>query len=133
MPAGGPAAAATRAAAAAYLASFASGDPAQVAAHVSDDFENVHTSALGLPSRGKAAYQQRLADFLTTFAGLAYEVVDIIVEDDRAAAAYTMRAEVEGSNIEIQGVMRLTVQDGLITKRVDYFDSLTYLQQTGQS
>ena len=100
---------------------------------MSDDFVNLHTSALASPSRGKAAYQERLADFLATFSGLAYEVSDIIVEGDRAAAAYVMRARVDGSDVEIQGVMRLTVHDGLIERRVDYFDSLTFLRQTGQA
>lgn len=126
-------AATTRAVAASYLASFASGEPAVVAAHVSDDFVNQHTSALGSNSRGKAAYQQRLADFLASFSGLTYEVADIIVEGDRAAAAYVMRARVDGAPIEIQGIMRLTIRDGLIERRVDYFDSLTFLHQTGQA
>ena len=100
---------------------------------MSEDFSNVHTSALASPSRGKAAYQERLADFLATFAGLAYEVSEITVEGEQAAAAYVMRARVDGSEIEIQGVMRLTVRGGLIERRVDYFDSLTFLRQTGQA
>ena len=104
-----------------------------MAAHVSDDFVNRHTSALASPSRGKETYLQRLADFLVTFSGLAYEVRDIIVEGDRAAAAYVMRARVDGSDVEIEGVMRLVVRDGLVVCRVDYFDSLTFLRQTGQA
>ena len=104
-----------------------------MAAHVSDDFSNLHTSALGSPSQGKAAYLQRLPEFLSTFSGLAYEATDIVVEGDRAAAAYVMRARVDGAPIEIPGVMRLTVRGGLIERRVDYFDSLTFLRQTGQA
>ena len=100
---------------------------------MSEDFSNVHTSALASPSHSKAAYQERLADFLATFAGLAYEVSEIVVEGEQAAAAYVMRARVDGSEIEIQGVMRLTVRGGLIERRVDYFDSLTFLRQTGQA
>ncbi len=119
--------------AASYLASFAAGDPGAVAAHVSDDFSNQHTGALVSLSHGKAAYQERLADFLATFCGLTYEATDIVVEGDRAAAAYVMRAQVDGAPIEIPGVMRLTVKDGLIERRVDYFDSLTFLRQTGQA
>jgi len=122
-----------RAVAASYLASFASGDPEAVAAHVSDGFSNVHTSALGLPSEGRAEYRARLADFLTTFAGLTYEAEEIIVEGDRVAAAYVMRARADNKPFEIRGVMRLTVRDGLIERRTDYFDSLTFLQQTGQA
>ena len=100
---------------------------------MSDDFSNQHTSALGSPSQGKATYLERLADFLATFCGLTYETTDIVVEGDRAAASYVMRAQVDGAPIEIQGVMRLTVRDGLIQRRVDYFDSLTFLRQTGQA
>ncbi len=100
---------------------------------MSEGFSNVHTSALGSPSQGRMQYLDRLGEFLTTFSGLTYEAVDIVVEGDRAAAAYVMRAEVDGTPIEIGGVMRLTITDGLIERRVDYFDSLTFLHQTGQA
>ena len=100
---------------------------------MSDDFVNLHTSTLGSPSQGKATYLERLADFLATFAGLNYETTDIVVEGDRAVAAYVMRARVDGTPIEIHGVMRLTITGGLIERRVDYFDSLTFLRQTGQA
>ena len=122
-----------RTVAASYLASFASGDPEAVAAHVSEDFSNVHTSALGSPSQGRPEYLQRLGEFLTTFSGLTYEEEEILAEGDRAVAAYVLRARVDGTPIEIRGVMRLAVRDGLIESRTDYFDSLTFLQQTGQA
>ena len=104
-----------------------------MAAHVADGFSNVHTSALGLPSQGKAEYVARLAGFLTTFVGLTYEAEEILVEGDRVAAAYVMRARADGKPFELRGVMRLTVRDGLIARRIDYFDSLTFLRQTGQA
>ncbi len=100
---------------------------------MSDGFSNVHTSALGLPSQGKAEYRSRLGDFLATFAGLSYEAEEILVEGDRVAAAYVMRASAEGESFEIRGVMRMTIRDGLIERRTDYFDSLTFLRQTGQA
>ena len=98
---------------------------------MSETFSNVHTSALGSPSKGKAQYRKRLGDFLQTFAGLTYEAEEILANGDRVAAAYVMRAEVDGTPIEIRGVMRFTVRDGLIERRTDYFDSLTFLRQTG--
>ena len=122
-----------RAVAASYLASFASGEAEAVAAHVSDGFSNVHTSALGLPSEGKTEYRARLGDFLATFAGLTYEAEEILVEGDRVAAAYVMRAQADGKPFEVRGVMRLIVRDGLIERRTDYFDSLSFLRQTGQA
>ena len=100
---------------------------------MSDGFANVHTSALGLPSEGRGEYRARLADFLATFAGLTYEAEEILVEGDRVAAAYVMRARADNKPFEIRGVMRLIVRDGLIERRVDYFDSLSFLRQTGQA
>jgi len=44
-----------------------------------------------------------------------------------------MRATYEDHPIEIHGVFRLMVRDGLITRRIDYFDSLTFMRQTGQA
>lgn len=119
--------------AASYLESFASGEPAAIAAHVSSDFFNEHTSALGLPSQGKDEYLARLGGFLKAFVGLTFEIEEIIASGDRVAAAYTMRARSDGTPIEIRGVMRMTIRDGLITHRTDYFDSLTFLRQTGQA
>ena len=104
-----------------------------MAAHVSDDFSNVHTSALGAPSSGKAEYRARLTDFLATFAGLTYEAEEILVEGDRVCAAYVMRARADGKPFEIRGVMRMKIRGGLITERIDYFDSLSFLRQTGQA
>jgi hypothetical protein len=37
----------------------------------------------------------------------------------------------QGVTIAVPGVMFLTVVDGRITHRVDTFDSLTFLRQTG--
>ncbi len=119
--------------AASYLESFAGGDPVAIAAHVRDDFSNEHTSALGLPSQGKDEYLARLGGFLEAFVGLTFEIEEIIASGDRVAAAYTMRARSDGTPIEIRGVMRMTIRDGLITHRTDYFDSLTFLRQTGQA
>ncbi|MEZ5249352.1 MAG: aldo/keto reductase, partial [Ilumatobacteraceae bacterium] len=42
-----------------YLASFASGDADRVVAHVTDDFVNEHTAALGSGCEGKAEYARR--------------------------------------------------------------------------
>ena len=99
---------------------------------MSDDFSNIHTSALGDPCQGKASYLERLPRFLARFEGLTYESEEILVEGDRAAVAYVMRATYEDHPIEIHGMFRLVVHDGLITRRIDYFDSLTFLRQTGQ-
>lgn len=116
-----------------YLASFATGDPEAIAAHVSEDFRNEHTSALGEPCRGRASYRERLAGFLERFEGLVYEPEEILVAGDRVAAAYVMRARYKGKPIEIRGVFRMTIVDGLVTHRCDYFDSLSFLRQTGQA
>ena len=116
---------------ASYLASFATGNPDAISAHVSEDFENIHTSALAEPSSGRATYRERLPGFLHEFDGVTYEIVETFAEDNRVAVAYTMRANYRGSQIEIQGMFRFLVSEELITQRVDYFDGLNFLKQTG--
>src|SRR5438477_7902608 len=96
----------TAAVARSYLESFASADPNTVAAHVTDDFINEHTAALSSGCEGKTEYRRRLPGFLASFAGLRYEIEDLIAQDDRAAAAYTMRATYDGHEIAVRGVMR---------------------------
>ena len=117
--------------AASYLGSFAAGDPDVIAAHVTADFVNEHRSALGSSCHGRDEYRRRLPHFLARFPGLHYEVDDIIADGNRVAVSYTLVAVPDGTTIAVPGVMLLTVVDGRITRRVDTFDSLTYLRQTG--
>jgi ketosteroid isomerase-like protein len=116
-----------------YLAAFQTGDPDEIASHVSDDFENVHKSALGDSCTGRAEYRKRLPLFLSAFTGLRYELLETVAEGDRVAAAYLMRAVHDGVPIQIPGMFSFVITGGLITRRVDYFDSLTFLRQTGQA
>jgi predicted ester cyclase len=81
---------ATGAVVARYIEALNSGDPDRIAGCVTEDFYNEHTSVLGHSRHGRAAYRERLPGFLAEFAGLHYAVEDTIVEDDRAAVAYTM-------------------------------------------
>ncbi len=118
---------------ASYLAAFQAGDPDEIAYHVSEDFENVHRSALGDSCTGRAEYRKRLPAFLSAFAELRYELLETVAEGDRVAAAYLMRAVHDGTPIQIPGMFSFVVSGGLITRRVDYFDSLTFLRQTGQT
>ncbi|MQG59108.1 MAG: nuclear transport factor 2 family protein [SAR202 cluster bacterium] len=118
---------------ASYLASFETGDPETIAAHVSDGFENVHTSALGSSCHGRSAYRDRLPAFLSMFEGVRYEPVETTTEGNRVAVAYMLHATHGDVAVQIPGMFRFTVDDGLITRRVDYFDSLTFLRQTGQA
>ena len=114
-----------------YLASFATGDPDQIAAHVTDGFVNEHTAALGGGCTGIAEYRERLPKFLASMPGLRYEQEDIVAEGDRVMAAYTMRAVVNERDIAIRGVMRFRVEGDKIAKRTDYWDSLVFKQQAG--
>ena len=114
-----------------YLESFATGDPDVVASFVSEDFINEHTSALGSGCQGKDEYRRRLPGFIASMPGLSYEVESQITEGDQVANAYTLRARVNERDIEVRGMMRITLRDGLITDRTDYWDSKSFLQQAG--
>lgn len=116
-----------------YLESFATGSAEAIAAHVSPDFINEHTSALGAGCVGQAEYRQRLVDFLADMVDLRYEIEHLIVENSEVAAFYTMTARWQGEHpISIRGVQRLVVADGLITHRTDYWDSATFLTQSSE-
>ena len=114
-----------------YLEAFGTGDPDAVAGFVSDDFVNEHTSALGSGCVGKDEYRRRLPNFMASMPGLRYEVERQIADGEQVANAYTLHAHVNGHDIAIRGMMRITVRNGLITDRTDYWDSKLFLQQAG--
>ncbi len=117
-----------------YLASFATADPDAVAAHVAAGFVNDHASALGRRSVGRDEYRSRLPAFLASFPGLSYQVKSVISDGSRdgvVAVEYRMTATSDDRPIDIRGVMVMAVSDGLITRRTDYWDALTFLRQTG--
>jgi len=98
-----------------------------VAACVTEDFVNEHTSARGRSLTGRAAYRERLPGFLAAFAGLHYEVEELLVDGGRAAVAYRLTATVSADDgrrvpIAVRGVFRFGVRDGAVAHRVDYWD-----------
>lgn len=116
-----------------YLESFATGSSEAIAAHVSADFVNEHTSALGAGCVGHDAYRQALVGFLNDMVDLRYEVEHLIVESAEVAAFYTLTARWLGEHpISVRGVQRLVVADGLIIHRTDYWDSAVFLTQTSE-
>jgi len=114
-----------------YLAALSSHDVDRIVACVTEDFVNEHTSALGSTSHGRDVYRGRLPGFLGQFEALRYDVVDTIVEGERAAVRYRMTAAFEEHALDIPGVMLFVTRDGLIAQRTDVWDSLTFLRQTG--
>jgi ketosteroid isomerase-like protein len=116
-----------------YLDAFSTGDPDAVAAFVTDDFVNEHTSALGSGCVGLDAYRERLPSFLAAMPGLRYDVEDVVVDGDRVYAAYTLRTNVNERPIAVRGVMRFVVRSEQIAHRVDYWDSLVFQRQAGMA
>lgn len=114
-----------------FLESFSTGDPNAIASHVSQDFQNNQICLLGDDCTGRDTYRERLAGFLAGFRNLHYAAEKVIAEDDNVAVAYTMNFEENDRPVKVRGVMLLTMADGLITVRTDYWDGLTYLRQTG--
>lgn len=120
----------------AYLAAFDTGDPDRVAELVADGFVNEQVAALGVGCTGRDEYRRRLGAFLEQMPGLSYRVERILSGDgdgDVVAIAYRMTASPPQGSVDVRGVMVLETAGGLITRRTDYWDSLTYLRQTGQT
>ena len=126
----------------AYLDALGHDDPEAVAAHVADDFRNEHQSAIGSGCTGRDAYRERLPGFMASFPNREYTVIEAIgpqtdsdgsSDGERAVAVrYRLGADVDGHRIDIPGVMWFGVRDGLITRRIDTWDSLTFFRQTDQ-
>ena len=114
-----------------YLASFATGDVDLIASLVTEDFENRHHSALGGGCTGRAAYRERLPGFLGDLPGVRYESLGPIANGDRIAAPYRLTARPDDHDVEVHGVMIITVRDDLVAARTDYWDSLGFLRQIG--
>lgn len=114
-----------------YLEALGGDDPDAVAELVAADFRNEHLSALGSNSEGRDEYRRRLPGFMGAFAGRRYTVEDVVSSGDTAAVRYRLSASAEGTEIDIPGIMWITVRDGLVEHRTDCWDSLTYLRQTG--
>ncbi len=114
----------------AYLESFATGNPDQIVTSVSEDFVNEHVSELGEGSVGRAAYRRRLPEFLRDMTDLRYQVEDLVQQGDRVMVCYRMTARWKGQiPITIRGAQHLTIRDDLVAKRIDYWDSASFLSQ----
>jgi ketosteroid isomerase-like protein len=116
-----------------YLESFSTGDPTLVASHVTEDFENNQMGVLGQCFVGQSLYLERLTVFLGTFTDLKYTTEEIICDGDKVAITYRMTANVDGCDINIPGVMTIMLREGIICKRNDYWDGLTYHKQIADS
>ena len=113
-----------------YLAAFATGDVDLIVDHVTEDFVNEHTAALGLGSVGQAAYRERLPTFLADMVDLRYEVEAVVADGDQVVAFYTMSARWQGdAPFSVRGVQRFVVANGRISHRTDYWDSAVFLTQ----
>ena len=125
----------------AYLVALGGDDPAAVIALVADDFANEHIAELASGSRGRDAYARRLPGFFEAFPNRRYTVEHVAIgelaaaRDDRSATEviveYRFGADVDGTRIDLPGIMWISVSDGEVTRRLDSWDSLTYHRQTG--
>ena len=108
---------------ASYLAAFDTRDPERIAAHVSADFANRHTAALGSSCDGRGAYLERLPDFLAGIPDLHFEVEQLVTEGPDVAAFYTMTGRWQGqSEFSVRGIQHLRVQALLVVGQRDVID-----------
>lgn len=122
-----------------YVAALGGNDPVHVAQLVSDDFRNEHHAELGSGCVGREEYARRLPGFFAMFPNRRYQVIETtvgtLVGDGRdghdVVVRYRFGADVDQTRIDIPGVMWISVRDGAVTRRLDYWDSLTFHRQTG--
>ena len=114
-----------------YISSFASGDADAVTAHVTDDFVNEHTAALGSGCEGKDEYARRVPNFLASMPQLRYEVENVSADGDSVWIAYTLHTLVNDRDVAVRGAMHFLVRDQLVASRTDYWDSLVFQRQAG--
>jgi ketosteroid isomerase-like protein len=119
-----------------YLAAFAEGDPDEIAGHVTETFVNEHLAELGDGCIGREEYRRRLPGFLSAFSGARYTPVDVVEAtgdtSQHVVVRYRFEADHDGHPVDLHGVMWFEVRGGLIARRTDLWDSLTFLRQTGQ-
>ncbi len=115
-----------------YLEALGGDDADHVAALVTEGFVNEHQSAIGSGCVGRENYRERLAGFMASFPNRHYDVVGTVADDVTAAIRYRFGADIEGTRIDIPGVMWIDVEAGLVARRVDTWDSLTFFHQTGR-
>lgn len=119
----------------AYIEALNAHDPDRIAALVTEDFFNEHTSVRGTSLRGRAAYRERLEGFLAEMVDLHYEVERLVADGPAVVVAYRMSARWhhEGAlrPFSLRGIFVLDVRDGLVAHRVDYRDGVDFEQQVG--
>ncbi len=113
-----------------YFAAFDGRDADSIAAHVTEDFVNEHTAALGSGCVGRDEYRQRLPGFLDSMPDLHYELESVLADDADVAVFYTMTGRFQGeAPFSVRGAQRVEVREGLVAKRTDYWDSAAFLIQ----
>ncbi len=117
-----------------YLDAFSRGDPDEIAGLVAAGFHNEHLSSIASSCVGIDEYRRRLPNFLATFVDRNYAVLEVVEQGTESQAQVVVRydftALYEGMPIDIPGVMWFTVENGLIAKRTDVWDSGIFVAQT---
>ncbi len=117
-----------------YLDAFSRGDPDEISGFVAEEFHNEHLSSIASSCVGIDEYRRRLPNFLATFVDRSYAVLELVEQGTAAHSQVVVRndftALYDGMPIDIPGVMWFTVEDGLITKRTDVWDSGIFMAQT---
>ena len=118
-----------------YLDALGGEDVEWIVHHVGEGFENRHLTALGEDSVGRAEYRDRLPGFLADFVDRTYWVDEMVHEADETGttvvARYRFEAVHQGVALSLPGLAWFRVEGGVITRRIDSWDSLTVLRQLG--
>lgn len=116
-----------------FLDALGGEDVEWIAHHVSENFENRHLTALGDDSTGREEYRRRLPAFLADFPNRTYWADEMVHQGDDTDATvvvrYRFEAEHQGASLSVPGIAWFRVERGVITQRIDSWDSLTVLRQ----
>lgn len=126
-----------------YVDALGGDDPDAVADRVAESFENIHQSALGEPTRGRDHYRSRLPAFFAAFPRRRYVVVESAVDTGsrpdggEVVVRYRLRASAivgddgRSAEIDLPGVMWISVRGDLVERRIDTWDAALYARQAG--
>ena len=118
-----------------WIAAWNSHDPAKWATYFTPDvyYEDV---TVGEISRGSAEAQKFAASFFTDVPDLKLELADSSIEGNHGSIQWILSGTDKGvfktgKPFKVRGVSIITINNGKISRSIDYYDLATIMKQVG--